>query len=82
MKQKPIEIQRAPASDPVFLGGWYKKYRKVVDDHGILLKDQYNFDESGFRIGIGGNQWIVTRLHDKLVAAPTEQNHAYSSYKW
>ena len=77
MKQKPIELQRAAASDPVAIQQWFKSYKKIVDENGILPGDTYNFDESGFRIGVGGNQWIVILLHNKRVAAPTEQNRDF-----
>lgn len=26
--------------------------------------DKYNFNKSGFRIGIGGKQWVITRVSD------------------
>lgn len=32
----------------------------MVVDYGIPPQDQYNFDETGFRIGVGGSQWIIT----------------------
>ena len=31
-----------------------------MDEKGILLDDMYNMDETGFQIGVGKNQWIVT----------------------
>ena len=40
---------------------WFYKYKSICDECGIVPRDQYNFDESGFQIGIGRNQWIVTR---------------------
>ena len=34
-------------------------------EKGIEPQNQYNIDEIGFRIGIGKNQWIVTRELDR-----------------
>ena len=38
----------------------YTRYQAVCEKKGILVSDRYNFDQTGFRIGVGRNQWIVT----------------------
>ena len=47
--------------DPDTILEWFYKYKSICDEYGILPRDRYNFDESGFRIGVGRDQWIVTR---------------------
>ena len=32
----------------------------IVEEKGIQARDIYNFDASGFRIGVGKDEWIVT----------------------
>jgi hypothetical protein len=39
-------------------------YKDIKAKYGILLCDEYNFNESGFRIRIGSAQWIITRVLD------------------
>jgi hypothetical protein len=31
-----------------------------------VLCDKYNFNKSGFRIGMGGKQWVITRVLDTI----------------
>src|ERR1700723_1894418 len=80
VKQKPLEIDRAVATDPIAINEWYELYHDVVDIHQIQDADQYNFDESGFRIGIGGNQFIITRLEEKSrFQSASETNRDFAS---
>jgi hypothetical protein len=40
---------------------WFDKYTRIVKENGILPGDIYNFEETGFQIGVGKDQWIITR---------------------
>lgn len=60
-KQRPLEVDRKNAEDPDFITDWFEKYSAVRGQYYIQDGDCYNFDETGFRIGIGGEQWIITR---------------------
>ena len=60
-KQRSIDSNRKNAHDPEVFEDWFHRYKALVDEKGILPGDIYNFDETGFRIGVGKNQWIVTR---------------------
>ena len=35
-------------------------YKSVVDEFGILPGDQWNFDETGYRMGIAREDWIIS----------------------
>ena len=59
-KQKTLDLNRKRAHDPDDLLDWFQRYKLLRDEKGIQDSDQYNFDETGFRIGIGKDQWIVT----------------------
>jgi hypothetical protein len=40
---------------------WFQDYQRVVTQHGICQQDIYNFGETGFQIGVGRAQFIITR---------------------
>jgi len=71
-KQHMIDTDRKDAHNPASILGWFGRCAKVCDKYGIQARDQYNFDETGFRIGIGRDQWIITR-------DPTRQAYLGSS---
>lgn len=60
-KQQTIDADRKNAHQPNDILAWFEKYRSVCEEYNIQHGDQYNFDETGFRIGIGRDQWIITR---------------------
>ena len=59
-KQQTIDTNRKNAHKPNNILAWFKKYHAVCQEHNIQPADQYNFDETGFRIGIGRDQGIIT----------------------
>ncbi|KAE8188234.1 hypothetical protein CF336_g6238 [Tilletia laevis] len=72
IKQKSRELSRMTL-DWSGVNWFFLKLRKVIEKHGILPDDIWNVDEAGFRVGIGGRQWIVTRCtsRDAHLAAET-----------
>lgn len=40
--------------------GYFEKYKRVVNEFEILPEDQWNFDETGYQIGIGRDGWVIT----------------------
>ena len=38
----------------------FKRLKRVIDDYAIQQGDTYNMDETGFRLGVGGSQWVIT----------------------
>ncbi|RJE17622.1 Pogo transposable element [Aspergillus sclerotialis] len=53
--------QRALNEDPKSLREWFTTVRRVIDENGIQLEDIYNFDETGFAMGLISAQKVVTR---------------------
>jgi hypothetical protein len=49
----------------------------VITEKGIATEDIYNFDKTGFRIGVGSNQWIVTREFKKKIYVALNTNREY-----
>ncbi|KAF2186290.1 hypothetical protein K469DRAFT_664179 [Zopfia rhizophila CBS 207.26] len=59
-KQKPKDKDRIDAQRYEEIREFYEKYKKVVAEYGIQQCDTWNFDETGFRVGCGSNQVVVT----------------------
>jgi hypothetical protein len=60
LNQKPIEKARYAPVDAGFLTTWYDRLQITIDSYKIAPKNIYNFDETGFRIGQGKNQKVVS----------------------
>ena len=60
VKRKPLAAERKNAHDLKLLIGHFEKNQEVVNKYGINPKDQWNFDETGFRIGMARSDWIIT----------------------
>jgi hypothetical protein len=55
------DYQRALNEDPKSIREWFKTVKRVVDENGIQPEDIYNFDETGFAMGLISSQKVVTR---------------------
>jgi hypothetical protein len=55
------DYQRALNEDPKTLRAWFTTVQSVIDENGIQAEDIYNFDETGFAIGLISSQKVVTR---------------------
>lgn len=63
-KQNSLAANRKEAHHPEDLLDWFRRYKYLREERGIDDCDQYNFDATGFRIGIGKDQWIATLDHN------------------
>ena len=57
-----MEKARYEAVTPGFLTSWYDRFEIALKNHTITPKNLYNFDESGFRIGEGKEEKVVSAL--------------------
>jgi len=57
---RSYDNQRAKQEDPTVIGAWFKLVAGIKEKYGIVDEDTYNFDESGFLMGIIGSQLVVT----------------------
>ena len=73
-KQKSLDSNRKRAHHPDDLYNWFLQYKSLRDEKGIQDGDQYNFDETGFRIGIGRDQWVVTLDPNRQCYLPSSNN--------
>ena len=59
VKQKPAERERVEAEDISILQAWYDRLEPIVNR--IPPSNIYNFDETGFALGQGKPQKVITR---------------------
>jgi hypothetical protein len=61
------------------LGKHFNDLSAIVRELSILLANTYNFNECGFKIGIGGAQDVVTIETFKVVLASTKTNRDFTT---
>jgi hypothetical protein len=59
--QKKINSDRQASENLERVNGYFNKLQTIIQEGGILPDDIYNMDETGFRIGMGKDQLIVTK---------------------
>ena len=59
-KPKPLSAERKKAHDEQSIQEAYKKFQRSIQEKGIQIHDNYNIDETGFRIGCGIAHCVVT----------------------
>ena len=57
---RKFHSQRARCEDPVMIDAWFKRVEETRLMYGILDEDTYNFDETGFQMGIAATSKVVT----------------------
>ena len=53
--------QRAKVEDPKVLGAWFEQVNEAIQKYGIASSDIYNFDETGFAMGLIAAAKVITR---------------------
>jgi hypothetical protein len=59
-RNRKFHSQRAKCEDPVKISAWFKLVQDTCIAYRILDEDVYNFDETGFMMGVGGTSKVVT----------------------
>jgi len=57
---RKYDYQRAKCEDPEIIRGWFALVRNTVAKYGIQEADVYNFDETGFMMGVISTAMVVT----------------------
>ncbi|KAJ5712175.1 hypothetical protein N7488_006331 [Penicillium malachiteum] len=52
-RRRALDIERKQALDKRAIEKWFSEYQTIITKRGINPSDIYNFDETGFRIGVG-----------------------------
>lgn len=58
---RSYDYKRALCEDPKIIQAWFELVRNTIQKYGIVAEDIYNFDETGFQMGIAGTakvQWM------------------------
>jgi hypothetical protein len=55
------DYKRASYEDPRIIMPWFDLVRRTIDENGIQPEDIYNFDETGFAMGLIATHKVVTR---------------------
>jgi DDE superfamily endonuclease len=76
-KQKPLELERKLAHDPNILSSWFRRFEQLREKYSVQKEDIWNFDETGFRIGVGKSQWIVTASRARRHYLPSDNSRDY-----
>jgi len=76
-KQKPLAYDRKNSQEPATFMDHFYKYKRAMEDHGILNEDVWNMNETGFRIGCGRAQMIVTLDPKKPLRMTDPDNRIY-----
>jgi len=56
---RKFHSQRALCEDSVKIGSWFKLVEDTRQTYGVLNGDSYNFDETGFMMGVAGISKVV-----------------------
>lgn len=57
---RSYDRQRALTEDPRVLGLWVTLVQSLKEKYGIQDEDIYNFDETGFMMGVISSQMLIT----------------------
>ncbi|OWT42563.1 DDE superfamily endonuclease domain-containing protein [Pochonia chlamydosporia 170] len=76
-KQKTLDSNRQVAEDIDKVNQYFQRLREIIETHGITPEDIWNMDETGFQLGVGKDQLIVTkRERAHYLAIPTNRESA------
>jgi hypothetical protein len=59
---RTYECQRRLCETPEVIESWFALVRNIINKHGILPGDMYNFDETGFQLGQISTSKVVTSV--------------------
>jgi hypothetical protein len=60
-----VDRQRAKCEDPVLIQKWFDLVHNIIKKYGIAEADIYNFDETGFAIGVATHSARVVTSSDR-----------------
>ena len=57
---RKYDYQRAKCEDPAIIRDWFRLVRNTIAKYGIMDEDIYNFDETGFQMGVISTAKVIT----------------------
>ena len=70
--QRKYDYQRAKCEDPEVIRGWFELVRNTITKYSICEADIYNFDETGFMMGVISTGMVVTSSDGRTQAKKTQ----------
>ena len=58
---RKYDYQRARCEDPEIINQWFEQIQATITKYGISPEDIYNFDESGFQMGVISTEKVITQ---------------------
>ncbi|CEJ58354.1 hypothetical protein PMG11_07013 [Penicillium brasilianum] len=74
-----MDIERKKCLDRRVAREWFNSYQETITQHGITADDIWNFDETGFNIGVAKDQWIITREPKRQISGGFSTNREYAT---
>jgi hypothetical protein len=68
IKPKPIARVQVSAQDVTIVENWFKEYTCFITEHEIQPENIYNFDETGFRVGMAPGEDVIVPTYVKEVS--------------
>jgi hypothetical protein len=56
---REFDIQRAEVEDPKLISLWFKLVGDTIAKYGVLKEDIFNFDETGFQMGVISTSRVI-----------------------
>lgn len=72
--RRALDLERLQAHDKSAIERWFQSYHDIIQRYGITPQDIWNFDETGFQIGVGKDQYIITREPKKRIFSGAKTN--------
>ena len=73
--------QRILQEDPEIIGAWFTLVEETKAKYGIHDEDIYNFDETGFQMGVIGSMKVVTGSERRARPALVQPGWVLPAYK-
>ena len=70
--------QHAKYEDPKIIQEWFNSVQIIIMQHGIAYEDIYNFDETGYAMGLVATAKVVTSA--EMTGKPSSQGTANGSH--
>src|SRR5207247_1515194 len=75
--QKVLDAERQHSENKEVAIAWFSKLKAICTEEGIHPEDIWNMDETGFQIGVGKDQLVVTkRRRARYLGIPTNRESA------
>ena len=68
---RKYDYQHAKCEDSKLIKAWFARVQETIEKYGIISKDIYNMDETGFQMGVASTAKVIC-------GSETKQSHVKS----